>query len=115
MSQHGLAKTTGFHVATNYFVSRQGVAKTKGALCCDKSNCVVTEFDQARSFFIATKCFYVATKLAIGERLYVATEYGQMKRFCVATGNIMLRPSWPGWEGFLLRQIILMSRQSWPG
>ena len=27
---------------------------------------------------------------------YVATEYGQIGRFCVATGNFMLRHSWPG-------------------
>ena len=29
-------------------------------------------------------------------KFYVTTEYGQMERFCVAIGNIMLRPSWPG-------------------
>ena len=34
--------------------------------------------------------------------LYAAIECGQMERYCVATGNFMLRHSWPGLRDFLL-------------
>ena len=34
---------------------------------------VATEFVQARSFLVAKECFYVATELAMVERLDVAT------------------------------------------
>ena len=74
ISRQRLAKTTRFHVEEKYFLSQKGVAKTKGALCCDKSNCVVTEFGQAKSFLVATECFFFVTELTMGERLYVAKE-----------------------------------------
>ena len=58
-------------------------------------------------FLVATKYFYVATELAMVERLYVAielfyvmTECGQRKRFGFATGNFMLQHSLPSWGDF---------------
>ena len=57
------------------FMSPLGVARTKGALCCDKAFCVAAKFGQTMSFLVATECFYIATELAMVERLYVAKEY----------------------------------------
>ena len=49
------------------------------------------ELSQGQEFYVATKYYYVATELpsqefsVVTEFFSVTTEYGQMKRFCVAT------------------------------
>ena len=46
------------------------MTKTKGP-CVVIEFCVVTKFGRAKSFLVTTECFYVATKLAMVEALYV--------------------------------------------
>ena len=41
----------------------------------DKRSGVVIEFGLKQGFYVATKCFYVATELDEVKRIHVATEY----------------------------------------
>ena len=46
------------------FCVATGYGQDQGTLCCNKEICVVTKLVQARSFLVATECFYVAIELA---------------------------------------------------
>ena len=94
-----LVKAKSFYVATGYFWVATEFGLGQGFYVATKCFCVTAKFVQARSFFVAEACFYVAIELTKVEFFYVATEYvrsrhsGQMEKFCVATGNFMLRHS----------------------
>ena len=81
-------------------------------LCCDRVGQGQEFLYHDRVFLCRDRVWPWAGFFCRDIIFYVAVEFGQMRRFCVATWNFRLRHCWPGWEDFLSRLSVFMSRQS---